>query len=52
MKTQEELKSIKEEAETMNMKLTELSEEKLAAVSGGFIPPSGNECSKPHWTQK
>ena len=34
-KTQEELKVIKEEVETLNNKLKELTEEELAQVSGG-----------------
>ena len=35
MKTKEELNTLKEEAETLNRKLTELTEEELAQVSGG-----------------
>ena len=35
MKTKEELQAIKEEVETLNKKLAELTEEELAQVSGG-----------------
>ena len=35
MKTKEELNTLKEKAEAMNMKLTELSDEELNLVSGG-----------------
>ena len=35
MKTNEELKALKEEVETLNKKLAELSEEELEQVSGG-----------------
>ena len=35
MKTKEELKALKEEVETLNKKLAELSEEELEQVSGG-----------------
>ena len=35
MKTQEELNALKEEVETLNKKLAELSEEELAQVVGG-----------------
>ena len=35
MKTKEELNALKEEVETMNKKLAELTEEELAQVSGG-----------------
>ena len=34
-KTQEELNAIKEDVETLNNKLTELTEEELAQVTGG-----------------
>ena len=40
MKTKEELNALKEEFETLNRKLAELSEEELAQVSGGFEPGS------------
>ena len=39
MKSPEELKSLKEEVETLNKKLSELTDEELQRVSGGFIPP-------------
>ena len=35
MKKKEELKALKEEVETLNKKLAELSEEELEQVSGG-----------------
>ena len=35
MKTKEELNALKEEVETLNKKLAELTEEELAQVSGG-----------------
>ena len=35
MKTKEELNALKEEVETLNKKLAELSEEDLEQVSGG-----------------
>ena len=38
MKTKEELNALKEEVETLNKKLAELSEEELAQVCGGFGP--------------
>ena len=37
MKTKEELNALKEEVETLNKKLHELTEEELAQVSGGII---------------
>ena len=37
MKTKEELCALKEEAEALNKKLHELTEEELAQVSGGTI---------------
>ena len=39
MKTKEELTALKEEVETLNQKLAELTEEELAQVSGGVEPP-------------
>ena len=39
MKTKEELNALKEEVEALNSKLAELSEEELAQVAGGLIPP-------------
>ena len=39
MKTKEELNILKEEVETMNKKLAELTEEELKQVAGGIISP-------------
>ena len=39
MKTKEELNALREEVEAMNRKLAELTEEELAQIAGGFIPP-------------
>ena len=38
MKTKEELNALKEEVETLNKKLHELTEEELEQVSGGGKP--------------
>ena len=38
MKTKEELNALKEEVETLNKKLAELTEDELEQVSGGFVP--------------
>ena len=38
MKTKEELNALKEEVETLNKKLAELTDEELAQVSGGYVP--------------
>ena len=38
MKTKEELNTLKEEVETLNRKLAELTDEELAQVSGGLDP--------------
>ena len=38
-KTKEELDAIKEEVETVNKKLQELTEEELEQVIGGSLPP-------------
>ena len=38
MKSKEELNKIKEEYETLNEKLAELSEEELKEVVGGYAP--------------
>ena len=43
MKTKEELNVLKEEVETLNKKLHELTEEELKQVSGGFGPSSGKK---------
>ena len=47
MKTYEELSALKEEAETLNMKLVELTEEELKQVSGGIVikPLPSNQMS-------
>ena len=39
MKSKEELNALKEEVETLNKKLAELTEEELAQVSGGQDAP-------------
>ena len=39
MKTKEELNALKDEVETLNKKLHELTEEELAQVSGGVLEP-------------
>ena len=39
MKTPEELNALKEEVETLNKKLHELTEEELAQVTGGLDVP-------------
>ena len=48
MKTKEELNALKEEVETLNRKLAELTEEELSQVSGGemdfFYVTSGGKC--------
>ena len=38
MKSKEELNALKNEVETLNKKLAELSEEELAQVTGGILP--------------
>ena len=43
MKTKEELNALKEEVETLNKKLAELTEEELAQVSGGWDVPPGHD---------
>ena len=40
MKTKEELNALKEEVETLNQKLAELTDEELAEVSGGDTIPT------------
>ena len=42
MKTKEELNALKEEVETLNKKLAELTEEELAQVSGGGQTPENS----------
>ncbi len=39
-KSKEELNKLKEEVEAVNEKLQELTEEELAQVTGGNIPPA------------
>ena len=50
MKTQEELNTLKEEVETLNKTLAELSEDELAQVAGGFLtdaaPPAADIISE------
>ena len=41
MKTKEELNALKEEVETLNKKLHELTEEELAQISGGVTYEGG-----------
>ena len=49
MKTKEELNTQKEEVETVNKKLHELTEEELAQVTGGFtIYPMCAKCGSFH----
>ena len=47
MKTMEELNALKEEVETLNKKLAELTEEELAQVCGGFIETPALEATPP-----
>ena len=49
MKTKEELNALKEEVETLNKKLAELSEEELAQVCGGGEFASPNPLVQPAW---
>ena len=44
MKTQEELNTLKEEIETLNKKLAELTEEEIAQAFGGIAN------GRPYWT--
>ena len=44
MKTKEELNALKEEVETLNEKLAELTEEELAQVSGGMVKLCDGDC--------
>ena len=41
MKTKEELNALKEEVETLNKKLAQLTEDELKQVSGGLAPSIG-----------
>ena len=43
MKTKEELNALKEEVETLNKKLAELSEDELKQVTGGLAPDFNNK---------
>ena len=51
MKSKEELNAIREEAETLNKKFAELTEEELAQVTGGgtlvktYTDENGQECT-------
>ena len=45
MKTQEELNALKEEVETLNKKLHELTDEELEQVTGGDVIPGENGCN-------
>ena len=47
MKTKEELNALKEEVETLNKKLCELTDEELEQVSGGFEPGSSAKIRLP-----
>ena len=47
MKTKEELNALKEEVETLNRKLAELSEDELEQVTGGFEPGSYSQVKIP-----
>ena len=52
MKTKEELNAIKEEAETLNKKLKELTDNELNEVYGGYYPgvtEGGNDESPSGW---
>ena len=42
MKSKEELNELKEEVETLNEKLHELTEEELAQVTGGVVAPQSD----------
>ena len=45
MKTKEELNALKEEAEALNKKLAEMTEDELAQVMGGVAMPLWDEAS-------
>ena len=45
MKTTEELNALKEEVETLNRKLAELTDEELAQVAGGVAPTDDTSVS-------
>ena len=46
-KTQEELNALKEEVETVNRKLHELTDEELAQVSGGASSDTSKDDNEP-----
>ena len=48
-KTQEELNALKEEVETLNIKLKELTDEELAQVTGGNIEQELKNLAKQHF---
>ena len=50
MKTKEELNALKEEVETLNKKLHELTDEELAQVSGGMAIICDGDCENCHST--
>ncbi len=51
MKTNEELNALKEEVETVSMKLQELTEEELVQVAGGLRKLCGDDdCKNCHDT--
>ena len=47
MKSKEELNALKEEVETVNKKLHELTDEELEQVLGGFEPGSSEKIRLP-----
>ena len=47
MRTKEELSTLKEEVETLNKKLCELTDEELEQVLGGFEPGSSAQIRLP-----
>ena len=49
MKTKEELKTLKEEVETVNRKLHELTDEELEQVTGGNIEQEIKNLAKQHF---
>ena len=52
MKTKEELNALKEEVETLNQKLAELTDEDLAQISAGYdtpIMPTPDTPYRPHF---
>ena len=51
MKSEEELNALREEAETLSKKLTELTNEELAQVSGGLFSPEPNDGQYPAYPE-